>query len=429
VLLSADWVLPIDGDPIRNGAVRVHNGRIADVGSAETLASVDKIAHCFPGCVILPGFVNAHTHLSLTALGGVLPSTDLPTWIGKLVGMMRALDADDMAASAALGALRCLEAGVTVVGDIAYGPEPLASAADMGVGGTFYWEVLGVDSNRLLPVLEAEEFPTTKSDASSNRAHCGISPHSAYTCGPGLLRAVAEFARRHRYPVAIHVAESWAETELLEAGLGPLAPVAERLAHGFQPPHVSPVAYLASLGALDDALAVHCVHLAPGDGKTLARHARGVAVCPTSNAFLHNGQPPVETLVSSGIRVGIGTDSAASNPAFDLFAEAHAVRGIFPSLTAERVLRMMTLEGADALGLAGSFGSLTRGKQADLVVMRLPSAEDPAETVLTTGGAASVQAVLAAGIWRVRESQPAMPAAAIESAAAKVTEKARRAQT
>lgn len=315
------------------------------------------------------------------------------------------------------------------MGDIAYGPEAPAAASDMGIGGVFYWEVLGVPASQLEAKLASAEFPRGSEEGCSGRTRCGISPHTAYSSGPGLLRAAAGLARREGYPLAVHVAESWAETQLLMDGTGPLAAVAARLAHGFVPPHASPVAYLAGLGVLDDALAIHAVQLSAGDGHTLATRTRGVVVCPRSNEFLHNGQPAMETLLKAKATIGIGTDSAASNTGLDLFAEARVLLEATPSLTPSRVLRMMTLEGATALGLQDRFGSLAVGKQADLVVLRLPASEHPAEAVVTHGGVGSVEAVMSAGIWRIRERKPTVSAERIESAAASATKKAKAADT
>ena len=209
MLISADWVLPIDREPIRNGAVRVHNARIAEVGSLDRFGDLGGVPRFeFPGCAILPGLVNAHTHLSLTALGGLVPPSDFSAWLERIVPLIAGLDEDAMAASATLGALRCLEAGITSVGDVAYGPEALASAADTGVGGVFFWEVLGISASELRRVLQTAEFPLANEAAYGGRTRCGIAPHTAYTCGPDLLRAAAALAREHGHPLAIHVAES-----------------------------------------------------------------------------------------------------------------------------------------------------------------------------------------------------------------------------
>ncbi|MDP2400794.1 MAG: amidohydrolase family protein, partial [Actinomycetota bacterium] len=151
MLLTASWVLPIRSDPIRHGAVLIHGSRIAEIGPAdELLARHPNEPHKeFGGCTLLPGLVNAHTHLAMTCLKGLIPSRPFHEWIARIPTAWRALGADDIAASIAMGAILSITSGVTVVGDIAYGPESLAICADTGLGGTFYWEVLGIKASEL----------------------------------------------------------------------------------------------------------------------------------------------------------------------------------------------------------------------------------------------------------------------------------------
>jgi cytosine/adenosine deaminase-related metal-dependent hydrolase len=428
MLVSADWVLPIEAPPIRRGAVLVVNGRVARVGALDAFADVpERMPRVdLEGCILLPGLVNAHTHLSLTALEGLVPSADFTTWLGRVVPAIRGLDPDDMAASAALGALRSIAGGVTAVGDIAYGPEAGATASDLGLAGVFFWEVLGVPAGALHRVLHGMEFPERNDHGRRGRDRIGLSPHTPYTSGPGLLQAVAQYARENGFPLAVHVAESIAESQLTRHGTGPLLDVASRTAEGFEVPHTSPVSYLARLGVLDDALAVHCVHLAPGDAATLAEKARGVVLCPRSNAFLHNGFPPVDSLERAGATLALGTDSAASNEgSLDLFAEARALRDVEPSLSPSRLLRMLTIEGARTLGVDSLFGSLVQGKQADLVAVRVGTTEDPVGAVIDHGAPEAVEAVATAGVWRIREGRPTFPDAPIERAATVAVEHAR----
>jgi cytosine/adenosine deaminase-related metal-dependent hydrolase len=426
MLVTADWVLPVEGPPIRSGAVLFRGAKIVEVGPVERLASPGVTRVDFPGHIIAPGLVDAHTHLSLAALEGLLPPAPFADWLPRLVAVMRVFEADDMAASAALGALQCLQAGITVVGDIAYGPEASATAADMGLAGVFYWEVLGTPGDQLERSLREAEFPFGPLEARAGRVRCGISPHSAYTAGPGLLKAAADFARERGLPIAMHVAESGAELSAVRAGHGPLAEIARRLAPDFVPTRAGTVSYLEHLGVLDDAVAVHCVHITAGEATKLAPRARGVVVCPLSNAYLRNGSPPIPTLLRAGVTLALGTDSSASNTRPDLFAEARAAREIAPVLTAPDLVRMMTLDGARVLGVDGRFGSLVAQKQADLVAVRTDVGTTPEEAFIAAGPA-DVSAVISGGSWRIRHGKPVMPANAVESAARVVTEKARRA--
>jgi cytosine/adenosine deaminase-related metal-dependent hydrolase len=161
-----------------------------------------------------------------------------------------------------------------------------------------------------------------------------------------LLSAVHDRSAQLGVPFAIHVAESSAETSLLLDGTGPLAGTAARTAFGFEPPGVSTVAYLASLGALEGATAVHLCHLAEDEIGLLALAVRGAVTCPRSNEYLSNPVPRITPLLEAGIPVGIGTDSSASNYDLDLLSEVRALRAAEPQLSADELLGIATLGGA-----------------------------------------------------------------------------------
>jgi len=403
MLITADWVLPVSRRPIRNGGVLVIDGLIAEVGTADSLAgrNADGVHRDLPGCVLVPGLVNAHTHLSLSALGGLLKPAPFAEWLPRLVVALKGWDPTDHAASAAFGARACLEAGVTVVGDIAYGPESPSSAAREGVGGVFYWEVLGIEAGELAAELERIGFPLATPRSCGSRIRCGLSPHAAYTSGPGLLTAVHKLAATHAVPVAIHVAESPAESELMLHGTGPLATLASRSAHGFTVPQCSPAGYLDGLGVLDGATAVHLGESGASDIVRYASTLRGAVACPRSNEFLHNAIAPVSRLLAAGVPVGLGTDSAASNIDLDLMEEVRALQDADPTLPVRSLIEMVTAMGAIALGVEDRFGVIEPGLQADLVAFRVGETNDPEGDFVRLAGRATLDSVLTAGIWRI----------------------------
>ncbi|HET6351261.1 MAG TPA: amidohydrolase family protein [Coriobacteriia bacterium] len=402
MLVTADWILPISNGPIRSGGVLVDAGRIVAVGPTRELASHELAAerHDFDGCIISPGLVNAHTHLTLTALHGVVPPLRFTEWLPKLVAAMKPWEVADHEASGVLGAEECLASGVTCVGDIAYGAAEVSRASAAGLGGVYYWELLGLDPAAIDSHLDYLRYPQER-NAYGPRVVAGLSPHAPYSCSPALLAATDAKARALGVPLAIHVAESAAEVELMHLGTGPLLGVAERNMPGFRPPGTSTVCYLAALGALDDATAVHVCHLEPGDIGLLAQHARGVVTCPRSNAYLHNPVPEIGPLLDADIPVGIGTDSSASNHDLNLMAEVRTLLELQPELGPDAVLRMATLSGARAIGVEDRFGSLEAGKSADLSVFRVREAEVPVPAFVDAAGADTVEAVLAGGVWRV----------------------------
>jgi len=406
MLLSADWVLPVSQAPIRDGAVLVSGQRIAAVGELARLRAEhphEPHEH-FAGCTMTPGLVNAHTHLTLTALAGVIESRPFAEWLPRLVTALRPWEIADHEASGILGAEESLACGVTVVGDIAYGAAEVASASAAGLGGVYYWELLGLGADDVAAHLDYLRYPAS-AQVYGDRVVCGLSPHSPYTAGPGLLAEVHATAERLGVPTAIHVAESAAEVQLLLDGTGPLAGTAARTAHGFTPPGTSTAAYLAALGALDRATAVHLCHATEADVALLARHACGAVTCPRSNYYLGNPPPRVTPLLEARVPVGVGTDSSASNYDLDLLAEVRALHAAEPNLGSETLIHIATLGGAEAIGVADRYGTLEAGKFADVALFAVDAAEDPQTALLREGGAERLRAVMSGGEWRVRDGR------------------------
>jgi len=416
-LLTAAWIVPVAGNPIPGGGVVVLGDRIIAVGPAEELraAHPEAVETDLGDVVVTPGLVNAHTHLSLTALEGLVGPRDFPDWLAEVVPAMRAWGPEEHAASAALGAWRLLRSGTTAVGDIVYGPEALAAATGLGLAGTFYWEVLGIPAEDLAAVLDASGFPGFPQGCARD-ARYGLSPHSPYTSGPELLTAVHALAQELGVPFAIHVAESPAETDLLLDGTGPLAEVAGRAAVGFSAPGEDAVAYLYRLRVLHGAAAVHLGQAVEADLPLIADVAAGAVTCPRSNTYLGNAIAPVPSLLQWRVPVGVGTDSAASNHDLDLLSECRALGARYPELSAETLLDIATRGGATVLGIADIVGTLEPGKRADLAAFRLGEVrENPASAIVERGGHDTLVATMAGGRWRVWHGEPAedIPVAAI----------------
>jgi cytosine/adenosine deaminase-related metal-dependent hydrolase len=425
MLLAADWVLPGVGFPIRNGAVRIHGSRIAAVGEIDELSATfpDDPVREYAGCTMMPGLVNAHTHLALTCMKGLLAPQPFHEWISQMPGAFAALDADDLAASTTYGAILSIASGTTVVGDIAYGPEALAIAADTGLGGTFFWEVFGLSCEELAQRLYELEYPADPGRVCTDRLHCGISPHAPYTSGPELLKATHTIAREQHAAYAIHVAESDAEVELLREGTGPFAALASRMIPGFESPGTGAISYLESIGVLEGTVAVHCVKVLPVELPLLARRAAGAVLCPRSNEHLQNGAAPVRRMLDAGVTVAIGTDSLASNSDLDVMNELRALRAQEPKVSPEEAFRMVTVSGARVLGLADRLGSLEAGKQADIAIHRV-TGDDPVAAVIDTAGRSTVEAVMSGGIFRVLDGGPVFAVSPVERASHMAGQKA-----
>jgi cytosine/adenosine deaminase-related metal-dependent hydrolase len=400
---SADWVLPVEGAPIEDGAVAVEDGRIAAVGTAAELGAGER----FEGAAILPGLVNAHSHLEYAVYAGFGDGLAFAPWIALHIERKARIGASDMVAIARLGALECLRSGITTTADYSYSGAAALGAAELGLRAIVYLEVFGED-----PAAALDHFERARElvePALSELVAVGVSPHAPYSCSLEVFEACAGLG----LPVGTHLAESPAEQEWLVHGSGPMA----ALAHMYvQPRGETGTRSLARHGLLGPGLlAAHCVHLDAEEVELLAEHDVAVAHCPRSNALLGCGIAPAIDLLAAGVRVGLGTDSPASTPSFDAFAELRAAvsaaraRAQDPgALSAETALRLATLGAARALGLDADVGSLVPGKRADLGVVSLEGSpylpwEEPAPAIVFGGSPERVLLTMVDGIERYRK--------------------------
>jgi 5-methylthioadenosine/S-adenosylhomocysteine deaminase len=410
-ILSADWVVSVEGDPIEDGAVAIaDDGTIAAVGRAAELGTGER----FEQAVILPGFVDAHTHLEYAVYAAFGDGLPFPDWIGMHVARKARIDVEDMEAIARLGALECLRSGITAVGDCSFAGAAAAGCADVGLRAIVYLEVFGADPEDQLERRFAEMRERIE-PALSDRVRLGISPHAPYTCTLELYEACHELG----LPVATHLAESEDETEFLRTGGGTWQAFADMLV---PPAGTTGIRLLADAGLLGpDVVAAHCVQADEEEIALLAEHDVAVAHCPRSNAILGCGVAPLSELKAARIRVAIATDSPASTPSFDMFDEMRAAiaaaraRDRRPdALTAADALEMSTLGGARALGLEDDVGSLAPGKQADLTVLSFADTpyvpwEDPVTATVHGGSPERVVATLVSGETRYERGGEAWP--------------------
>jgi 5-methylthioadenosine/S-adenosylhomocysteine deaminase len=396
-VVSADWVVPVDGPPIPDGAVAVDDDRIVAVGTSSELESDTH----YPDAVLFPGFVNAHSHLEYAVYAGFGDGLAFAPWLSVHISRKARLDLDDMEAIARLGAAECLRSGVTTVGDASFAGASATACDELGLRAIVYLEVFGPGIGDM-----ETRFATNHdriADALSDRVRLGISPHAPYTAPIELWQE----AVRLGLPVATHLAESEAEAAWSQSGEGPLSGI-----------RATSIRELAEAGVLSaNLLAAHCVHLDPEERELLARYDVAVAHCPRSNAILGCGIAPLAELRSAGLRVALGTDSPASTPSFDLFEElrtavyfARARERRPDALTADDALKLATLEGARALGLDQEIGTLTPGKRADFTVVSLTGSpydpiDDPIAAVVFGGSPARVLETVVDGQTRYRQGE------------------------
>lgn len=408
-LYCARWVLPISSGAIEGGAVAVEGGRIAAVGARAELVGrfpEARLRDCGEAA-ILPGLINCHSHLELTAMRGFLEPEegDFKAWLRKLTAtrMMQLTD-DDLLVSATWGAVEAARAGVTCLGDAcSSAAASMGALRATGLRGTVFQEVFGPDRSFAREQLEGLRQQVSKlREDETALVRVGVSPHAPYSVSGDLYELVTDYALAEKLPLMTHAAESEAERLFLSEGRGPFAEDLQRRGIEWHAPGLSTVQYLASRGVLAARpLLAHCIRVDEADIRTIKEAGAGVAHCPRSNAKLGHGRAPFAAFIEHALAVGLGSDSVASNNTCDLLEEARfatlfsraggdSVEGRM--VNAFDALRAATEGSAHALGINSQVGTLAEGMQADLVavslkgVHQMPRYEPSAALVFASSG-------------------------------------------
>ena len=392
--LAARWMITVEGAPIEHAALLIDaDGRIADLGHDSVVARPpDAAVEEFGEAVIIPGLINTHTHLELTGFAGQLEEREFSSWIRRLRDLKTSRTFGEFLQAARQGLQMCYAAGITTVADTGDSDSVIQVLAEADGSGIAYLEVFGPDPAQAQASLGALRDRVIRAGRwAVERVRVGVSPHAPYTVSSPLLAAVARWSHGEGLPLAVHIGESDAESELLRSGSGPFAEAwAQR---GIPIPRSigrTPIEWLSVNGALTElTLCIHTVQAVANDIHLLADAGAAVAHCPLSNLAHGHGTAPLSALIGAGVRVGLGTDSEVSVGRLDLLAEARAARQL-ARLTAAETLDLCTLGGARALGLDTETGSLQVGKWADCVVIRLPAGgphPDPTEHVIASSSA------------------------------------------
>lgn len=382
-IYAASHLFPMASPPVEGGAIAVENGRIKAVGRLSDLrAEYDVPVREFPGCVIMPGLVNAHTHLELTHFPSWKLRKDIDysprtyvDWVVQVIKIRRALSHDELAVSLREGIRMCLEAGTTAVGEILTDRSLLPQYCASPLAGRLFLEAIGLDPVRCAALKD--ELEKTLETFSCGDLLPGLSPHAPHTLAHGFLQEVVELARSRSLPAMIHLAESREETAFLHDSSGRIAselyPLAGWEAYIPPPRRTTSTAWLDSLGVLGSrTVAVHCVHVTPSDVGILRERGAMCVLCPRSNDRLDVGKAPAALLKKEGIPLALGTDSLASNDSLSMWDEMRFAIDAYPAVfTPAELLEMSTMGAARALQLEGEIGSLEEGKRADFIVVRL----------------------------------------------------------
>ncbi len=417
-LLSAKYVLPISAPPIEGGAVAFAGEIIAAVGTKDELVAryPQAVVEDFGESVIMPGLVNVHSHLELTGMRGFADEHDhdFRSWLFKITAARgERLDESEIRLSALAGAIEGALAGVTCFGDIGrLGSAGVEAMKTVGLRGIVFQETEFCPDDRTAADDFAkliDRFETLRGDA-SKRVRIGLSPHAPYTVSARLFELIVEHAVRDQVPISIHASESLMEEDLMLHGSGFFAGIYEKFGFEFRSPGISTIEYLERLGVLAaKPLLAHCVRVSDKEIELIAASDARVAHCPKSNAKFGHGSAPFGRFIERGVKVGLGSDSMASNNTCDLFEEAR-----FAALFARNsgsgsrfiqpheLIETATLGGARALGLESEIGSLEPGKQADCIVVGLDRvAQQPVHDVhsalVFASGASDVRLTVVAG--------------------------------
>jgi 5-methylthioadenosine/S-adenosylhomocysteine deaminase len=417
VIYSARWVLPIISPSIQDGAIAVDNSTIVAVGPRPDV--VARFPHSritdFGEAAILPGFVNAHSHLELTVMRGFLEreENDFFAWLRKLTVARLAMTTEDLVVSATCGAIEAARAGVTCLGDASSAAtQAIRALREVGLRGIVYQESFGPD-----PKLARENVAKLREQIAELRTleddliRVGVSPHAPYTVSGLQLDLISRLAIDEKLPVMMHAAESQAEQLFMLEGLGPFAEGLRARGIEWEAPGLSTIQYLEGHGVLETKpLFAHCINVDDRDLELIKRAGAGIAHCPKSNAKLGHGRAPFSTFVSRGLNVGLGSDSVASNNTCDIVEEARfaalltrltsAAGHDCSAITAEQAVFAATLGGARAMGRP--IGALAEGMQADIAVVNLSGAHqqpvrDPAAALVFSSSGRDVLLTMVAG--------------------------------
>ncbi len=391
-LYRAAWLLPISQPPIRDAWLRTERGRIVAFGPSRPgdFTSSDEID--LGNAAVLPGLVNAHTHLELSWMRGhVEMSGSFPDWIRSLMELRRRADrsADEMAQSVANAIDEARAFGTALVGDISNTLTTSGPLAERHMAAVVFYELLGFiasDADRIIAsALDVLQMIPAIGDVRHT-----LAPHAPYSVSPALFGGIRAALAQHPFVrSSVHLGESEAEIEFLQNGTGPCRRGLEEIGKwdpAWVPPACGPMEYLERMGFVDDRLlVVHGVQFGSDDLQRIAQKGATLVTCPRGNIATGAGTPPISEFFESGVRVAVGTDSLASVPDLNVFAELAEMRRLSPETPARVLLEAATSTGARALGFESEFGTIDSGKRDALIAVELEGAVTAIEEHLVSG--------------------------------------------
>jgi aminodeoxyfutalosine deaminase len=390
----ASWILPIAGPPVRQGWIAVEQGRISAAGASGRRALNDGAHEVDLGSVaILPGLVNAHTHLELSYLRDeVPPASQFVTWIRGVMAARRQrpdatgpeiMDAIDRAIAESVAC------GTAIVADISNTLVTFEPLTRSPLAAIVFYELIRFNAPDPAAVVE-QASRALEALVATDRVRASLAAHAPYSVSPLVLRAIRRALDRDPFaPCSIHLSEGVEELEFIRTGQGPWRELLEEIGSwdpAWVPPGGSPVQFLDESGFLGPrVLTVHGVQMTTADLDRLVARGSTVVACPRSNFHTGAGAPPIEDFYNYGVNVAVGTDSLASAPDLNVFAELATMRALAPTVSAGALLDSATRQGARALGFDADYGTIEPGKSARLIAVEIPPDTVDVEEYLVGG--------------------------------------------
>jgi cytosine/adenosine deaminase-related metal-dependent hydrolase len=394
IVARAAWVCPITQPPISNGWVAIDSDRIVALGRGSSDAPSGTVRD-FGNAAIMPGLVNAHTHLELSWLRGrVPPAATFTDWIKQLFitrgGRHERPDDPSVLIPAAEAIRELRECGVAAAGDISNSLASVGPMREAGLRGIVFHELLGFNLPDGRRIAETRPARDAARQRGGDCVRVSVAPHACYSVSPEMFRAIREELDQSEVPItSVHIGESDSEMLFLQHGSGPWPAMLRWVGswvEEWQPPRCGPVEFLQSLEFLDArTLVVHGVHLSDASLRGIAETGATLVTCPRSNQWVGVGAPPISRFYACGAPVALGTDSLASVADLNLWLELKEMRWLAPEIHASRLLESATLAGARALGFHDQLGSIDVGKRAALIAVQLPKDVRDVEEYLVNG--------------------------------------------
>lgn len=397
IIIAMDNNLP----RVQMGDIAIDGRKIVSVGDASSDFNPDRIIDA-GNSIVLPGLINAHCHLSMVLLRNYADDLDLFTWLNKKIWPIEEkMTESHIYASSLVGAAELIRSGVTAFADMYFFQNQTCKAIEIAgirarIGAPFFGDEKTMEPK--LPVLQKLYDDWHGRDG---RISIDTAPHSAYTLTPGSLQMAIEFARKNNTRIHTHVSESIKETE-----------------ENYEKHGISPVEYLEQAGLFEQPVyAAHCVQVNDNDLDIIKKNQVFPVHNPTSNLKLGNGFAPVPAMLKKGIHPALGTDGASSNNNLNMFEELHLAAIIHKGNTGDptvvsayQALQMATIFGAEALGIDDVCGSLTPGKEADIILLdtkkiHLQPHHNPIATLTYGAQASDVHYVMCAGRILMEEGE------------------------